>query len=95
MIDVNSHDFPKPRPQPLCPNCGHSSIRITTSVLIHYDIIFDASNHDFAVIDELVGDAMWDETNDAWCPVCGWQGTVGDLRRAHKSLKSPGNTPQK
>ncbi len=72
--------------QQLCPQCGGASIRITTTVEAFYDIIFDAASQDFAVIDEVVGDAVWDERNHATCPSCNWHGTVGDLVERIKQL---------
>lgn len=65
----------------LCPVCGAAEIRITTSIEVHYDVVFEASARDFLVVDEMLGDAMWDAHTPAACPHCGWDGTVGDLRR--------------
>ncbi len=64
----------------MCPVCGSTTIRITTSVLVEYDLIYDGHSRDFSVIDELIGDAMWDEHSVVHCPVCAWHGTVADLR---------------
>lgn len=65
--------------RPLCPQCGCSTIRITTAVRVSYDLVFDPSSDDLAVVDARVGDAAWDASNPSECPGCGWSGSVGDL----------------
>jgi hypothetical protein len=50
-------------------------------MMVHFDVIYESNVHDFSVIDEMLGDAMWDDSTKATCHVCSWQGTVGDLRR--------------
>lgn len=64
----------------LCPLCGGHAIRIKTDVEVAYDIVFEANAKDFRVIDEVLGDAMWDAHTPADCPRCHWHGTVGELR---------------
>lgn len=85
MIQSSSFQLLHSTAHPLCPSCGGSSIRITTAVLVHYDIIYDAAVHDFAVIDELIGDAMWDGHSEASCTVCEWIGTVDQLREFRRN----------
>jgi hypothetical protein len=70
----------------LCPVCGGSEIRISTSIEVHYDVVFEATARDFLVVDEVLGDAMWDAETPAACPHCDWRGTVGDLRRTREAL---------
>jgi hypothetical protein len=50
-------------------------------MMVHFDVIYESSAHDFSVIDEMLGDAMWDDHTHASCHLCTWHGTVGDLRR--------------
>lgn len=64
---------------PLCPRCGSSRARITTSVTIDYEIAIDGRGGEITVLSELVGDATWDQDSPASCPVCHWYGTVRDL----------------
>lgn len=70
----------------LCPVCGGTSVRITTSIEVSYDVVFEASAHDFLVIDEVLGDAMWDGGTAVSCPHCHWHGTVGQLRARQDPL---------
>ncbi|HKI56906.1 MAG TPA: hypothetical protein VKB31_07105 [Trueperaceae bacterium] len=75
---------PSPEPRrhsPLCPECGATSIRIRTSIEVEVDVVVEDPAAEMIVMDELLGDAMWDERTLAVCPACSWQGTVGDLRR--------------
>lgn len=66
---------------PLCPECGATSIRIRTSIEVEVDVVVDDPADEMMVLDELLGDAMWDEASLAVCPACRWEGTVADLRR--------------
>lgn len=66
---------------PLCPECGATSVRIRTSIEVEVDVAVEHPDDEMIVMDELLGDAMWDEGSLAACPVCRWEGTVADLRR--------------
>lgn len=66
---------------PLCPECGATSIRIRTSIEVEVDVVVERPGDEMVVMDELLGDAAWDEASLAVCPVCRWEGTVGELRR--------------
>ena len=81
MITAPYPDSDHPAAHRLCPTCGSPTIRITTTMMVHFDVIYESNVHDFSVIDEMLGDAMWDDSTKATCHVCSWQGTVGDLRR--------------
>jgi hypothetical protein len=50
-------------------------------MMVHFDVIYESHIHDFSVIDEMLGDAMWEDGTPASCHICHWQGTVGDLRQ--------------
>ena len=81
MIPALYPDSDNPAVHKLCPTCGSPTVRITTSMMVHFDVIYEASTHDFSVIDEMLGDAMWDACTDVSCHMCKWKGTVGDLRQ--------------
>lgn len=81
MPATSSLHLHQPGNSSLCPVCGGGSIRIKTEVEVEYAIVFETSARDFRVIDEALGDAMWDATTQADCPRCRWHGTVGDLRQ--------------
>jgi len=66
---------------PLCPECGATSIRIRASIEVEVDVVVERPEDEMVVMDELLGDAAWDEASLAVCPACSWAGTVGDLRR--------------
>ncbi len=53
-------------------------------MLVHYDVVYESTADDFAVIDELLGDAMWDGDTGATCHACGWHGTVSDIRERQR-----------
>lgn len=82
MISAFSPSPSAPRSAALCPECGSARVRITTSIPVQYDVVYEALNHDFRVVDELLGDAMWDAESGASCLRCAWHGTVADLRRS-------------
>ena len=79
MILAPHSSHPSSNRAPLCPCCGSTRVRITTSILAHFDVVFDSPDHDFRVVDELLGDAMWDDDTGVVCPNCSWSGTVRDL----------------
>lgn len=67
---------------PLCPCCGGTRVRITTSILASFDVVLDAPAQDFRVVHELLGDAMWDDDTGVICPACSWRGSVRELARS-------------
>ncbi|MEJ2078447.1 MAG: hypothetical protein P8Z74_10625 [Acidobacteriota bacterium] len=82
MIPSSSELPHRDHHSPLCPVCGATSIRIRTSIEVEVDVVVvDDPADEMVVMDELLGDAMWDEASLASCPSCRWEGTVGDLRR--------------
>ncbi len=79
-MPASSHPHIPSGDHALCPTCGGTSVRITTSIEVSYDVVFETNARDFLVVDEVLGDAMWDAETPVVCPRCGWHGTVAELR---------------
>ena len=69
---------PTSSPATLCPNCGGTSLSVTTSTTITYHVVFDHDTRELVVVSESVGDTDWDEQSLAACAACNWQGKLRD-----------------
>ncbi len=57
-----------------CPECGYEScLKITALMRVEGDLLINGIDY------EAGGDFEFDDTNDARCTECDWDGTVGDL----------------
>lgn len=74
------HDLHEAATKPLCPRCDSASVRILASIEVQYDVVFEAADEGLRVVDERLGDGVWDDVTPAACMRCGWRGTVGSLR---------------
>lgn len=60
----------------LCPNCDASTLTISTSAFVSYNVTYDESANELVVVGESIGDSEWDLNSRASCPQCQWQGTL-------------------
>ena len=60
----------------LCPNCGASTLRISTDAVVTYDITYDTQASELVVVGERIGDSEWDLKSEADCPQCHWHGRL-------------------
>lgn len=60
----------------LCPCCGSTKLRILSSALINYEVVFDATLNELVVINANISDTGWDEHSQVECPNCKWQGKL-------------------
>ncbi|MFO7544976.1 MAG: hypothetical protein R6W77_05720 [Trueperaceae bacterium] len=74
------HDLQEAATNPLCPRCDSASVRILASIEVQYDVVLEAAEEDLRVVDERLGDGVWDDVTPVACPRCGWRGTVSGLR---------------
>ena len=65
--------------RPLCPNCGGGGVRIASSAVVYFDVVYDAALQDLVVTAETLGDAEWDSESRVTCAACGWRGEVAGL----------------
>ncbi len=65
--------------RPLCPSCGGGGVRIASTAVVYFDVIYDAALQDLVVTAETLGDADWDAASRVMCNACGWRGEVGGL----------------
>lgn len=62
----------------LCPCCGGTKLKILSSALMAYEVIFDAGLNELVVINANISDTGWDENSRVECPSCHWQGELKD-----------------
>jgi hypothetical protein len=74
------NDLQEAATKPLCPRCDSANVRILASIEVQYDVVLEPAEQDLRVVDERLGDGVWDDVTPAACPRCGWRGTVGGLR---------------
>ncbi len=67
--------------RPLCPACGAERLAIRTEMSVTFDVVASAVQvSELQVVDHRLDGCGWDEDDRAGCGVCGWEGTVHELR---------------
>ena len=75
MTNTSSNDIHR-QSACLCPNCNASTLTISTSALVSYNVTYDEAARELVVVGENIGDSDWDLNSRVSCPQCQWHGTL-------------------